>query len=250
MKRRGFSRLIRPGGILFWSTACILTGGLASCDRSVTHVISEKDAEMAETELKIEKLDSEKSVLQQGEVSHNFHIDKVGYYHADARDFFPHPHGFEQDGRYYANGVWSEHPVLATLERSKPTPEALAKVEKALEEEQTAAAPSSHGHGFGMGNALMMYWLLSGSRGSFFPGAGFRRADTQAADWQRGVDRQRDVVRGYAAANPGYRRMVDQSRASGMAVRPGQTVRGGFGSTPSSRSEGSSSRSSGFSFGS
>ncbi len=242
--------MIRPGGILFWSTACILTGGLASCDRSVTHVISEKDAEMAETELKIEKLDSEKSVLQQGEVSHNFHIDKVGYYHADARDFFPHPHGFEQDGRYYANGVWSEQPVLATLERSKPTPEALAKVEKALEEEQTAAAPSSHGHGFGMGNALMMYWLLSGSRGSFFPGAGFRRADTQAADWQRGVDRQRDVVRGYAAANPGYRRMVDQSRASGMAVRPGQTVRGGFGSTPSSRSAGSSSRSSGFSFGS
>lgn len=250
MKRRGFAQLIRPGGILFWSTACILTGALQSCDRSVTHVISEKDAEMAESELAIEKMDSEKSRLLQGEVSHNFHIEKVGYYHADARDFFPHPHGFQQDGRYYVDGVWVDHPVAATLEKSRPSPEALAKVEKALEEEQASTASAPHGHGCGMGHALMMYWLLSGNRGSYAPGAGFRRADGQAGNWQRGVDQRRDEVRGYAAANPGYRRMVEQSRASGIAVRPGQTVRGGFGSTSSSRSAGSSSRSGGFSFGS
>jgi hypothetical protein len=57
--------------------------------------------------------------------------------------------------------------------------------------------------------------------------------------WQRGVDTQRGAVNRYAAANPGYQRMVAQSRATGTPVRPGQSVRGGFGSRSSS----------GFSFG-
>jgi len=44
----------------------------------------------------------------------------------------------------------------------------------------------------------------------------------------------------YAAANPGYQRMVEQSRATGAPVKAGQSVRGGFGSS-SSRSSGRSS---------
>lgn len=66
---------------------------------------------MAETQSQIEKLDSEKSKLIKGEVANNFHIRQVGYYHAEARNFFGHPYGFEQDGRYFINGVWQDQPA-------------------------------------------------------------------------------------------------------------------------------------------
>lgn len=243
MKKRSSLTSLRPGGILGWSTACILAGSLSSCDRGVRYVATEQDVEVAETQSKIEKLDSEKSKLINGEVSHNFHIPNVGYYHAGARDFYQHPHGFAQDGRYFIDGAWQEAMVSEPLTASRPTPEALKKVEAALEKEQkSASAPQQAGGGFGMGNALMMYWLLSGNRGLFSPGAGFRQASGQADGWQRGVESQRDAVRRHAAANPGYQRMVAQSRASGTPIRAGQPVRGGFGST--------ASRSSGFSMGS
>ena len=119
---------------------------------------------------------------------------------------------------------------------TQPTPEALKKVQAALEREQqvlagqSGAGQSHHHSGFGMGNALMMYWLLSGSRGGFAAGPGFQRAASQAPAWQGEVERQRSAVNSYASSNPGYRRMVDQSRASGVPVRTGQSVRGGFGS--------------------
>ena len=235
MSKRSFTEMVRPGGILRWSTACLLAGSLASCDRG-SQVVTPQDAEMVEQGMLLGKLDAEKSRLLSGEVSHNFHLPEVGYYHADARAFFEHPYGYERDGRYFINGAWNETLVPATAAASRPTPEALKQVEKALEEESQTAG-HSHG-GFGMGHALMMYWLLSGNRGAYSPGAGFHRADTQATAWQRDVDRKRDEVRGYAAANPGYRRMLDQSQASGVAVKPGQSVRGGFGS--SARGTGSS----------
>ena len=62
----------------------------------------------------------------------------------------------------------------AQVASSRPTPEALKKVDAALaaeqkEQGQAGTGPSSGGHGFGMGNALMMYWLLSGNRGMFWP---------------------------------------------------------------------------------
>lgn len=247
MKKRSFLTTLRPAGILRWSTACILAGSLGSCDRGVRYVATDKDVEMAETQSQIEKVDSEKSKLLQGEVSNNFHIPRVGYYHAEAHEFYEHPYGFEQDGRYFINGIWQDQPVAATVASSRPSPEALKKVEGALEEEQKVAAnPSSphyHSGGFGMGNALMMYWLLSGNRGMFSPGNGFRQASGQAGTWQQGVDTQRRAVSSYAASNPGYQRMVTQSKASGTSVRPGQSVRGGFGTSTSSRVSGSSSRS-------
>jgi len=242
MKRRAAS--IRPGGILRWSTACILAGGgLAGCERA--YVATAQDQQMAETGKRIEELDAGKSKLMAGVVPNNFHLAGVGYYHAAARDFFPHPYGFSDTRGWYVNGSWELNPGPDLVADSAPGPEALKKVEAALEKEQQelAAQPPSAapaGQGFSAGNALMMYWLLSGSRGGFVPGAGFRNADRQAAGWQRSVDNQRMAVQSHAAANPGYRRMVDQSRASGMPVRAGQSVRGGFGS---SRSGG------GFSFG-
>lgn len=146
--------------------------------------MTEKDAEMAESQLMIEKLDTEKDKLLRGEVSHNFHIPRVGYYHADARRFFPHPYGYEQDGKFFINGEWKDQTVPAIAAASRPTAEALEHVQKVLEEEQATAgnngnangANQGHSGGFGMGNMLMMYWLLSGNRGMFSPGAGFQNA--------------------------------------------------------------------------
>ncbi len=237
MKKRGFLTTLHPGGILRWSTICLLAGGLAGCDRGVHYVATEKDAEMAKAQSQVEKLDSEKSKLIKGEVANNFHLPGVGYYHAEARSFFDHPYGFKQDGRYFVNGVWQDQPGAEMVAASRPTPEALKKVEAALEEEQkTATNPQQQQRsgGFGMGNALMMYWLLAGNRGMFSPGNGFNQASGQAGTWQRGVDNQRNAVSKYAAANPGYQRMVAQSRASGSSVKPGQSVRGGFGSSRTS----------------
>lgn len=249
MKRSTAS--IRPGGVLRWSTACILAGvGLSACDRG--YVATEKDEQIAEVEKRIDTLDASKATLMAGEVPNNFHLDGVGYYHAAARDFFPHRYGFADERGWFVNGTWELNPGPDEVAASRPTAEALKRVEAALEAErqELAGEPGAastatsqghaHSHGFGMGNALMMYWLLSGNRGFFSPGPGFRNADGSAASWQRSVENQRAAVNSHAAANPGYRRMVEQSRASGRMVRAGESVRGGFGS----------SRSGGFSSGS
>lgn len=245
MKRSTAS--IRPGGILRWSTFCILAGvGLTSCDRG--YVATPKDEQMADTQKRLDDLDATKAKLMAGELPNNFQLEGVGYYHAAARDFFPERYGATSTQGWFVNGKWELNPGPDTVANSRPTPEALQKVEAALEKEQqllasqpagsTGGSAQGHSHGFGMGNALMMYWLLSGNRGFFSPGAGFRNASTQASGWQGSVDNQRSAVNSHAAANSGYRRMVDQSRASGAPVRAGQSVRGGFGS---SRSSGGSS---------
>jgi hypothetical protein len=246
MKRR--NAIIRPGGALLWSTTAILAGlGLSGCQRN-DYVATAKDQQMAETQKRIEELDAQKTKLMGGEVPNNFFIQGVGYYHAAARDFFQHPYGFSHEGKWFVDGRWQATAPVETVAASKPVPEALKKVEAALQKEQQlmagqsgAGATHSSG-GFGMGNALLMYWLLAGNRGGFMPGAGFQRAAAQAPAWQGEVDRQRSAVSGYAASNPGYRRMVEQSKASGTPVRTGQSVRGGFGS---SRSSGGGSFSSG-----
>jgi hypothetical protein len=236
MKKRSFPTALSPSGILRWSTYCILAGGaagLSSCDRGVKYVATEEDVEMAETQMRIEQLDVEQNTLKRGEVAHNFHLPRLGYYHAEAHEFFEHPHGYSKDGRWFVNGVWQDHPPAeVNLSASRPSPAALEKVDAALAAEQQGkgTAPATGGNGIGMGNALMMYWLLAGNRGLFGGGPGFRQAGGQAQNWQRGVESQRGAVVRHAAANPGYQQMVQQSRATGTPVRPGQSVRGGFGS--------------------
>lgn len=201
---------------------------------------------MAETQKRIEALDAQKSKLASGMVENNFQLEGVGYYHAAARDFFPHPYGFQHEGRYFVNGMWQANPGPATVSDSRPSPDALKKVEAALEKEQQVLAGQSgsarSSSGFGMGNALLMYWMLSGNRGFFSPGNGFRQASTQVPQWQGGVESQRSAVASHAAANPGYQRLVDQSRASGKPVVSGQSVRGGFGGKATSSGGSSGSR--------
>lgn len=211
---------------------------MTGCDSK--YVVSSKDEQMAALQTKLEAIDAAKARLLAGEVPNNFELPGLGFYHAEVRDFFPYAYGFAQDGKWYANGGWRDTPVAeAQVAASRPTPEALKKVElalareqKLLEETQPQAAGSTvtHHHS-GFGNALMMYWLLSGNRGMFSPGAGFQQAGARVGQWQQGVDQARQTVTSHAAGNPGYRRMVEQSRASGVPVRAGQSVRGGFGSS-------------------
>ena len=236
MKRS--TAIIRPGGALRWSTACILAGlGLSGCERN--YVATAKDQQMAETQKRIESLDAQRLKLMGGEVPNDFYLEGVGYYHSCAHNFYPHPYGFSHEGKWFVNGAWQDRPPgPEACGATRPSAEALKKVEAALQKEQQVLAGQSggsagHGHGFGMGNALMMYWLLSGNRGFFSPGAGFQQASRQAPQWQNEVERQRGAVSNHAASNPGYRRMVEQSRASGAPVRAGQSVRGGFGSSRS-----------------
>jgi len=248
MKKRSSVAPLRHGGILRWSTACILAGGMAgltSCERK--YVATAQDEKMAQLQSKLDALDAQRSKLMNGEVANNFNLPGVGYYHAAARDFFEHPYGYQQDRRWFANGKWQDQAVAeATVAASRPTPEALKKVEAALDRAQQLLASQNKGasgttvnnihQGPGLGSAMMMYWLLAGNRGSYNPGMGFQRAGTQMDSWQRGVDDQRRSVSAYAAANPGYNRMVAQSRSTGTPVRTGQSVRGGFGSSSSSSS--------------
>ena len=241
MKKRCLSASLRPNGILRWSTACVLAGTLTSCDRGYT--VTEKDADMAKVQSRIEALDSQQALLKQGQVSNNFEIAGVGYYHAEKRDFFEHPYNFARDGRYFVEGNWQNAPGPEYVPPSRPSAAALKKVDEALtraqkeEEKATGSgdAQVTHHHhgGFGAGNMLMMYWLLSGNRGFFSPGAGFQRADRNVPNWNQSVDRSRRDVASHAAANPGYARMVEQSRVQGTLVKPGQSVRGGFGSSRS-----------------
>ncbi|MEI7909237.1 MAG: hypothetical protein WCK77_06340 [Verrucomicrobiota bacterium] len=247
MRSRFFTPL-RPGGILRWSTACILAGGMVGmtgCERK--YVATERDQKMAQVQSKLVALDAQKAKLAGGEVENNFNLPGLGFYHAEARDFFEYPYGFEQDGRWFVNGKWQDQPQAeAAVAASRPTPEALKKVEDALDREQQLLASQDKGafataghnsnQGLGCGTALMMYWLISGNRGSYRPGPGFQQAGVQAATWQRGVDDQRRSVSAYASANPGYSRLVAQSNRSGNTVTAGQSVRGGFGASGKSSS--------------
>lgn len=246
MKKRSPLTAIRPNGILRWSTACILLGGtagLTSCEREETYTATDADVKMAGIQKKIETLDSSEQLLKQGLVENNFSISGVGYYHAAKNDFFEHPYNFERDGKWYVNGAWQNHPEVEGIPASRPSPEALKKVDAALTREQqtTGAAPAQahSGGGFGVGNMLMMYWLLSGNRGMFSPGAGFQNAGRNVGNWQSQVNDERRNVSRHASANPGYNRMVEQSKMRGTPVSPGQSVRGGFGSSSSGSSFGS-----------
>ena len=244
MKRPPFDNLIRPGGILRWSTACLLAGALGSCERESGYVATERDAELAADQLFLEKMEAQAPWLKNGKLTNNFHLPPLGYYHVEARRFFEHPYGHQQDGRYFINGSWSPVMLQPELGSSRPLPEVLEEMETLLEEmpaEEVAGGPAGgstvyhHHHGSGLGNALMMYWLLSGNRGAFSPGAGFQRGQSEAGKWQQTVNQRRDEIRTHAAANPAYQRLVAESRARGQAVRPGQSVRTGFG-TSSQRS--------------
>ncbi len=235
MKPKPLPSILRPGGILRWSTFCILAG-LTGCEER--YVATQKDVEMAGLQKKIDALDQQRLQLMRGSVPNNFHVPGVGYYHAPVRNFFEFPYDHVKDGMHYINGKWeyfSKEPEVAS---SQPTAAALKKVEAALEEQeqeedgkQNATASNHRGGGFNTTDALLMYWMLSGNRGNFTAGNGFRQADQRAPTWQRDVEEKRSEVNNHSSGNAGYRAMVQRSEATGTPVKAGQSVRGGFGSS-------------------
>jgi hypothetical protein len=239
--KRSSSASPRPNGILRWSTLCVLAGGLASCEKQDGYTFTEKDAAMANLQSGIDKLDSQHALLKAGEVSNNFHMEGVGYYHARRHEFFPQQYNLRaNDGRYFVDGSWLAQPGPDNVPPSRPSPEALQKVDAALtaarkEEEKSGGTTANNGGGMFSGtNMLLMYMLLSGNRGLFSPGAGFQQTDRNPTDVNRRAADERRTAAGHASANPGYRRAVEQSRMQGTPVKPGQSVRGGFGASRSS----------------
>jgi hypothetical protein len=248
MKKHGATSRIRMGGILHWSTLCLLAGsgmGLSSCDSESSYTATAADEQMAGLQKKLDEIESRRSQLTQGYLEHNLELPGLGFYHADANDFFPYKYGEQQNGKWYANGQWQDsEPPAPALTSSRPSVEALKKVEMLLDREQQLASqggssPSStvhhHHGGGGIGNMLMMYWLLSGNRGYYTPGAGFQRAQMNQTNWQQTMQQDRQRVTSYAASNPGYQRLVQESRSSGAPVTAGRSVRGGFGSSSAGR---------------
>jgi hypothetical protein len=248
MKKHGATSRIRMGGILHWSTLCLLAGsgmGLSSCDSESSYTATAADEQMAGLQKKLDEIESRRSQLTQGYLEHNLELPGLGFYHADANDFFPYKYGEQQNGKWYANGQWQDsEPPVPALTSSRPSVEALKKVEMLLDREQQLASqggssPSStvhhHHGGGGIGNMLMMYWLLSGNRGYYTPGAGFQRAQMNQTNWQQTMQQDRQRVTSYAASNPGYQRLVQESRSSGAPVTAGRSVRGGFGSSSAGR---------------
>lgn len=255
MKKHSDRTRIRPGGILQWSTLCLLAGGsvaLTSCDSKSTYTATAQDEQMAALQKKLDDIESRKSQLLNGYVEHNFELPGAGFYHADAQDFFPYTYGHEKDGKWYANGQWVDaKPEPPRLTTSRPSEAALRKIEMILareqelvEENSTASSSSTHRssyhsnhhHGSGVGNMLLMYWLLSGNRNNYTPGAGFQQAQARQQGWQQSLNNDRSTVNAHAAANPGYQRLVQQSKQSGSPVTAGKSVRGGFGGSSSGSS--------------
>ncbi len=250
--------MLRKGGILHWSTLCLLTGSsftLTSCDSEQTYTATSEDIKMAALEQQLDEVEKRKTQLLSGEIENNFEVPGLGFYHCEAKDFFPYRHGFAQDGKWFANGEWlAEPPSIPSPSTSRPSAVALQKVQQLLEREQelakqmgtpsggssgdtTSSSGTVHHHhhsGMGVGSMMMMYWMLSANRGGFTPGAGFQYAQNQQQGWQQTMSRDRQSVSSYAASNPGYSRLVQQSRSSGTPVSAGSSVRGGFGSKSSS----------------
>ena len=258
MKKHGDLTRIRNGGILHWSTLCLLatgTVGLTSCDKEKTYTATAQDVQMAELEKNLDEIDRRRAQLTQGYVDHNLEIPGVGFYHADAHDFFPYAYGHEKDGKWFANGEWVDtQPKAPSMSVSRPSEAALKKVEGILAKEQeqelaggggggstSSHSPSTHHTthhygGSGVGSMLLMYWMLSGNRNNFTPGAGFQQAQMRQQGWQQSLDNDRNTVKAHAAANPGYQRLAQQSKQSGSPVTAGKSVRGGFGGTSSGSS--------------
>jgi hypothetical protein len=178
MKQKSQSGLLRSSGILRWSTLGLLVGGgatMVSCDSESTYVATQEDEKMAVLEQKLDELDRQRAQFTQGYVLHNMELPGLGFYHADAQDFFPMRYGQEQNGKWFANGEWVDvMPPPPEKSMSHPKPEALKRVEEVLAQQQEALAgqpqdPNStpttvhhhHGGGMGIGNMMMMYWLLT-----------------------------------------------------------------------------------------
>jgi len=203
--KRAPSLQIRRGGILQLSTWIILAGStlsLSSCDSSERKARQAQASYETESKRLIAELDTQRDQLLSGQVPNNFRIEDVGYYHAASHDFYEHSYNFQRDGKWFVNNTWAEAPGPDDVPASRPSPEALKRVDDALAKQQQSLDATadqaayyqnqSHSSGPGIGTALAMYWLLSGNRGSYAPGPGFSSFGQRAPLFETTYRRQRD----------------------------------------------------------
>ncbi|MGC4013900.1 MAG: hypothetical protein QM755_05200 [Luteolibacter sp.] len=203
--KRAPSLQIRRGGILQLSTWIILAGStltLTSCDSSERKARQAQANYESESKRLIAELDDQRDQLLSGQVPNNFRIEEVGYYHAASHDFYEHSYNFQRDGKWFVNNTWAEAPGPEEVPASRPSPEALKRVDDALAKQQqqldatanqaTYYQQQSHSSGPGLGTALAMYWLLSGNRGAYAPGPGFSSFGQRAPLFESNYRRQRD----------------------------------------------------------
>jgi hypothetical protein len=195
---------LRRGGILQLSTWLILAGGTASlmsCDSSERQAMQARASYESESKRLIEELDSQRQQLLSGEVPNNFQIPGIGYYHAGAHDFYEHSYNFQRDGKWFVNNAWLDQAGPEDVPASRPTPEALRRIDETLDKQQreldaTADTAARYQHqaqaGPGLGSTLMMFWLLSGNRGFFSPGPGFTSFGQRAPMWESRYRHDRD----------------------------------------------------------
>ncbi len=253
MKRIKSKSLLRIGGILQWSTFCLVTGvSLNSCNSEKNYTATAEDEKMAALEQQLDDVEKKKAQLMSGEIENNFELPGLGFYHSEAQSFYPHRYGAIQDGKWFANGDWvNQVPGAPSPAKSRPSEATLQKIQELLEKEQELAQSGSssthsssggvhhHHAGMGMGSMMMMYWMLSSNRGGFTQGRGFQYAQNEQQGWQQKLTRDRQAVSSYASSNPGYSKLVKDSKEYGKPVRTGSSVRGGFGGSSSSYSSGS-----------
>jgi hypothetical protein len=239
--KRATSIPIRRGGILQLSTWLILAGStvsLTSCDSSQRKAREAQANYEVESKRLIDELDAQRQQLLSGEVPNNFHIPGVGYYHAGAHDFFEHSYNHQRDGKWFVNNEWLDEEGPSAVAASRPSPEALTRIDQTLAKSeealdamanQVAQHQSQASSGPGLGSALMMYWLLSGNRGSFAGGSGFTRCGQKAPLWESKYrDQRQQQARTTANARAGVRTAsAPNSGSNSRATAP--SSRGGFG---------------------
>lgn len=255
---------LRRGGILQLSTWLILAGGTASlmsCDSSERQAMQARASYESESKRLIEELDGQRQQLLSGEVPNNFHIPGIGYYHAGAHDFYEHSYNFQRDGKWFANNAWLDQAGPENVPASRPSPEALRRIDETLDKQQqgldaTAAQAAHYQHqataGPGLGSSLMMFWLLSGNRGFFSPGPGFTSFGQRAPMWESRYREQRDYqarsTTSYGGGSSSSR--FGSSRPSGSSSSPSSDGASRSSSSGNSHSSSSSTPSSRGGFGS
>jgi hypothetical protein len=78
--------------------------------------------------------------------TNNHHVHGAGYYHAPYRAWFPYPYNSYVPGRgYFHGGQWTSDPGIASIEASRPAPEAV----KAAQTQHDAGRSGVRRGGFG-----------------------------------------------------------------------------------------------------
>lgn len=234
MKKKSSVVLFSQGALRVSTLQLLAAGGmlgLVGCEKEQARVSVVDERQQRE----MRDLEEKRKKMEKGELSNNYHLEELGYYHAAAQDFFPFPYNSrdKENRYYYVNGEYQDAAGPTDVADSRPKPEALKKVEEYLaretkeldaQEARNQQVPHSYHSGPGIGTYMMMYWLIQQNRQhGYQPGVGYGQAAARAQKVE--VARERSRMGGT---------MVGASGRSGSSSGSGES-RGGAAASPSSR---------------